>query len=121
MMVLTRVSLDHHLLLIRLNGAPPSFTNKPFRFEASWLKDDNFSKFLKLSWENNRPFQQNISKLSLLLPCWNINVFRNIYNKKRSLMARLNGIQRACANGFNPFLDNLEKDLQKELGEVLAQ
>ena len=50
---------------------------------------------------------------------WNKDRFGNIFHKKKRLMARLYGVQKALAN--NPSLDliNLESHLQKDLEEVL--
>lgn len=36
-------------------------------------------------------------------------------------MARINGIQRASSYGNNPYVEELEKSLHKELSEVLNQ
>ena len=52
---------------------------------------------------------------------WNRNHFGNIIVKKRRVMARLDGAQKALAERPTEFLVELEKDLQKELNEVLNQ
>ena len=50
---------------------------------------------------------------------WNKNHFGNIFHKKRRIMARLYGAQKALANNLRLDLINLESQLQKDLEEVL--
>ena len=52
---------------------------------------------------------------------WNKNVFGHIRKRKRELMARINGIQRAQERGANFFLHKLELRLQSELAQTLKQ
>ena len=52
---------------------------------------------------------------------WNRMHFGNVFNRKKNIMARLNGIQRALANRPSNFLINLENELLKELEVVLSQ
>ena len=52
---------------------------------------------------------------------WNRNHFGNIFVKKRRVIARLDGAQKALAKRPLEFLVELEKDLQRELNEVLNQ
>ena len=50
---------------------------------------------------------------------WNKNHFGNIFHKKKRIMARLNGVQRAMANQPSSSLVLLENHLLKELEVVL--
>ena len=50
---------------------------------------------------------------------WNKEVFGNIFAKKKLIMARLLGTQRAIANNPNNFLINLQDQLSKEYNEIL--
>ena len=52
---------------------------------------------------------------------WNKNQFENIFTKKKNLMARINGIQRAIAIKPPSFLLKLEEDLLRDLDLVLNQ
>ena len=52
---------------------------------------------------------------------WNQDHFGNIFARKKNLMARINGIQRAVANKPSKFLFNLENELLRELDLVLNQ
>lgn len=62
-----------------------------------------------------------INKIPEVLVPWNKNRFGNIFRRKRKLLARLEGVQKALAIRQNPNLDGIEKSLAKEYNEVLAQ
>ncbi|CAL8098266.1 unnamed protein product [Prunus armeniaca] len=100
----------------------PSAELKPFRFEAMWLKHCLFPEFIQAEWKN---LEGSVSiKLDLLIPLlreWNTQVFGQIFQKKKRILARLQGIQRALCKGFSPFLSNLEKQLQQEFENLLDQ
>ena len=51
---------------------------------------------------------------------WNKLHYGNIFTKKRKIMARLNGIQRAVAVRPSSSLLDLENNLLKELDVVLG-
>lgn len=72
-------------------------------------------------WNNSYPLLDNLQHLATYLLEWNYNVFGNIHYKKKRILARLNGIQKAHSYGRNPFLEELEKSLQQELQEILGQ
>ena len=52
---------------------------------------------------------------------WNVEVFGNIFAKKRRVLARLNGTQKAIAENPNDFLLNLENQLLSEYSLILMQ
>ena len=52
---------------------------------------------------------------------WNKTQFGNIFTRKKNLMARLNGIQRAISIKPSSLLLNLENKLLKELDMFLSQ
>lgn len=64
--------------------------------------------------ESVRLFATNIQQ-------WNSEIFGNIFKRKKSLLARINGIQRNRRYGHNSSLDRLELQLQKEYTETLKQ
>lgn len=49
---------------------------------------------------------------------WNNNVFGNLKNQKKRLIARINGIQIDLAHKHSNFLYNLEKTLLKDLKDI---
>ena len=50
---------------------------------------------------------------------WNRTQFGNVFARKKNIMARLNGIQRAVAIRLSNFLLNLKSELLKEHDNVL--
>ena len=52
---------------------------------------------------------------------WNRQQFGNIFQRKKSIMARINGIQWVNSIKPSTFLLNLESELQKELKVMLDQ
>ena len=52
-----------------------------------------------------------ISKFTNKATRWNKMQFGNVFNRKKNIMARLNGIQRALATRPSSFLINLENKL----------
>lgn len=49
---------------------------------------------------------------------WNFEVFGNLFARKRRILARLNGTQKALANNPNKFLLRLGKQLIKEYAMI---
>lgn len=50
---------------------------------------------------------------------WNKEVFGNVFVKKKQIMARLLGTQKALTVKPNPFLLNLQNQLTKEYNHIL--
>ena len=48
-------------------------------------------------------------------------MFGNLFARKRRLLARINGTQKALLNGPNQFLVQLEQDLIKEYSDIRIQ
>lgn len=52
---------------------------------------------------------------------WNRSTFGNVFHRKKKLMARLGGIERALEISLNDFLVNLQENLTKEYQDTLKQ
>ena len=52
---------------------------------------------------------------------WNKHHFGNIFGRKKRVLARLNGIQKALAENPSHSLVEMEKSLQTELNDILCQ
>lgn len=61
----------------------------------------------------------NLPVLTEKLREWNKDTFGNIFQQKRRLFARIEGIQLALERKYSTFLHNLETDLRKELDTIL--
>jgi ribonuclease HI len=52
---------------------------------------------------------------------WNRDIFGNLFHRKKRVLARLSGAQKALASHPTPFLWNLERDLLAEYNSILDQ
>ncbi|KAK8563341.1 hypothetical protein V6N12_035489 [Hibiscus sabdariffa] len=93
--------------------------NRPFRFIASWQDHPQFQEFLRSTWDSNLDVESNIKVFVVHVRDWNVNVFEHIGKKKKELLARLRGIDRALCIYHLDFLVQLDLDLRAELAEVL--
>ncbi|KAF7827294.1 ribonuclease H [Senna tora] len=118
---LTRTKSDHHPILLDTERIEGVAQNRPFRFEQCWLQHKGFTQFLSKEWDRSIDHQQMLNLLSVKLKEWNQNTFGDIRKRKSNLTKRLNGIQAAIDKKYNPFLEKLGKELEKELEAVLSQ
>lgn len=117
----TRIKSDHHPLLIDLALSPRPHSQRPFRFEAAWLKHTKFKEFLNQNWDPHSPLHLELRELQPKVLNWNATVFQHIRHRKNALLRRLNGIERSPQRHTNRFLDELHATLSAELLEVLDQ
>lgn len=120
---LLRVKSDHCPLLISLNFAQyPRSEFKIFRFQAMWMLHQGFKDFVSAIWNNsNGNAMCKTISLTKALTDWNKEVFGNIFQQKKILMARLDGTQRSLCKRTVPFLVELEKKLLGDLNVILEQ
>ena len=118
---LTRCHSDHCPVLMETNPRRPMQLNRPFKFQSFWLFDPSFPSIVNQAWGQQRELREAIDLFSNQAYLWNKNHFGNIFHKKKRIMARLDGVQRAMA--LQPFssLVTLENQLLKELDMVLEQ
>lgn len=76
-----------------------------------WMLHPNFPRVVKESWGKAQLLTNAISNFTRQAKLWNINVFGNLFARKRRVLARLNGAQKALSNNPNDFLLQLEKTL----------
>ena len=95
--------------------------NKPFRFEAAWLSHPDCEALLQGIWNSNTNIVQAIDQVPDLLIPWNKEQFGNIFHRKKQVLARLGGIQKALTARHNEFLANLENELINDYNTILHQ
>lgn len=72
-------------------------------------------------WNPSLPVVSNLKGLTHALQHWNTEIFGNIFNTKRTLLGRIEGIQKAIDHHCNPFLLRLESTLLAEYYNVLRK
>ncbi|MCH83403.1 hypothetical protein A2U01_0004223, partial [Trifolium medium] len=113
---------DHHPLLIVPIGEAHPRIPRQFKFESAWLLDESYSDMLREHWNDDALVSDNLSEIKSNVHQWKTNTFDKILIKKKRIMARLDGIQRALHNGNrNKGLWALEIKLNKELSETLQK
>lgn len=120
MLHLPKVASNHRPVLIRFDQS--SRNNKfpkLFRFMAAWLTDSRFTDFMKTHWNNEMPYYRAVSEFIQHVQHWNKNSFGNIFQRKKILLARIGGVQRALERRSLCSLYRLEAKLKRELEEVL--
>ena len=118
---LTRCHSDHCPVLLEMQPRAQYGKIRPFRFQTNWLLDPSFFPIVHQAWERNSRLLDAIHIFTQEVKEWNKNQFGNIFYRKKNLMSRLNGIQRAPALRPSGFLVQLENDLLRKLDIVLNQ
>ena len=112
---------DHHLILIELCKPNLDRANRPFHFQSMWLLHPNFSRIVREAWSEGRLLYLATEEFTRKVKKWNVEVFRNLFTRKRRVLARLYGTQKALANNPNESLIRLEKYLIDEYSSILLQ
>ena len=97
------------------------YLTRPFKFQSFWLSDPSLPNVVNQAWQHPRKLIEAIGVFSRQASLWNKNHFRNIFHKKKRVLARLDGVQRALASQPSIFLVALENQLIRELDVVLEQ
>ncbi|XP_023873179.1 uncharacterized protein LOC111985766 [Quercus suber] len=94
---------------------------RPFKFEEFWLSNISFPSVVSRAWNGGRDLVECINTFSRDASVWNKTHFRNVHHKKRRVIARIYGVQKALAAYPNNELNNLEKQLHQDLELLLDQ
>ena len=97
---LPRTFLNHCPVLVELLSTRTNVTNKPFCFHSMWLLHPQFPKVVEEAW---------------------FEVFENLFARKRRMLARLGGIQKARACNPSEDLLRLEKLFIEEHALIMLQ
>ncbi|KAK8690593.1 hypothetical protein V6N13_074125 [Hibiscus sabdariffa] len=82
---------------------------------------DEFSRMVADNWIPLPSLSATITSFTKAADTWNKTVFRYIGTKKRIVMARLRGVQKAFCAKSSRFLSGLESELLLELERILDQ
>lgn len=105
---------------IDLKQRPP---NKPFRFEAFWLRNEGLVEKLEEWWRKSdqrgrnkmHTFQLKLKEMKDKLKKWNKEEFGNILEEKKRLEQRMEELQQ------KDILEGIQEERTKEEGIILNQ
>ncbi|XP_019170571.1 PREDICTED: uncharacterized protein LOC109166142 [Ipomoea nil] len=118
---LPMVGSDHAPLLIRTKESQKCAGLRNFKYNVAWSTHPDFSKFIKENWNADYDLDHAKEELARKLQDWNHSSFENIFQRKRRVLARIKGVQRAIEIRPRSDLIKLSKKLQKELEKILSQ
>ena len=94
---------------------------RTFKFQTYWLIDPTFPRIVSHAWRQPNILVEAIENFTKEALIWNKVHFGNIFAKKKRIMARLDGVQRALANDPSSSLIQMESQLLMELDIVNGQ
>lgn len=84
-----------------------------------WLSHRGFPTIVEKAWDQASSLDQAISFFTTLAITWNKEVFGNLFARKKKILARINGVQKAIAARPSTFLFSLDRELSQEYSEIL--
>ena len=87
----------------------------------AWITHRQFDDFIVQRWQNSLSLVPKLRKLAGDLIIWNKDIFGNLFRRKQTIRARLEGIQRRLAESGQRHLLKLEAQLRKEYNDILNQ
>ena len=88
---LPRTFSDHHPVLIELWKPNANGLEWPFRFQTMWLLHPDFHRIVREAWPEGVPLKVATTVFTRKARKWNYEVFGNLFVRKKSVLAKLNG------------------------------
>lgn len=83
---------NHCPVLMETHPRPTTLLKRPFKFQSFWVSDPTFPVLVVNTWKNSTFLSVAIECFSKDAEEWNSSHFRNVFAKKRKLLAKINGI-----------------------------
>ena len=115
---LERAHSDHCPVLLCLNRSQDVKLPWPFQFQPMWLNHPDFLEVVREAWASPTRLIMAVSTFADKARIRNKNIFGNLFHRKKRVLARLGGIQKAMSINLNNFLVDLERDLRTEFHEI---
>uniref|UniRef100_A0A2C9VZV8 Uncharacterized protein n=1 Tax=Manihot esculenta TaxID=3983 RepID=A0A2C9VZV8_MANES len=112
---------SYHIPLILYCRGAGRITASPFRFQVACLAHQKFSSIIKDGWKSDFSLLDNLKQTQHTLSHWNRMEFGNIFQNKRRLIRKIEGVQKCLAIRRSRNLIKLEYKLKCQLEEVLKQ
>ncbi|KAL8150113.1 hypothetical protein V2J09_019921 [Rumex salicifolius] len=114
--------LDRALVNIEACLKWPSATVRHLpKFEGAWLLHPDFRAFLVGAWNGENEVVEDLSRLKPKLVRWNKMIFRNIEEKRKELLEKLDNMQRQLSRAPSQSLILEDASIQKDLDRVLQE
>ncbi|KAL8166809.1 hypothetical protein V2J09_008308 [Rumex salicifolius] len=119
---LPKFGSDHTPLLVSFESPENRYQRRrPFRFEAAWLSHPDFHSFLDQNWPKNCAATAALAQLKPKLLRWNKQVFGNIQERKKQILADIEDVQTRVGVHVTDDLLNQNARLQSDLDRVINQ
>lgn len=113
---------DHCGLWIKASSTRPSpVAGNYFKFLGSWLEHPDFEIQVRNSWRQYDSWVENVQRLTSTLKQWNKDVVGNIFQLKRRIIRRLEGISNKLLIQDNERLVALRSKLWEEYCQIVHQ
>ena len=86
-----------------------------------WLLHPNFHRIVREAWPEGVPLKVATTVFTKKVRKWNYEVFGNHFTRKKRVLARLNGTQKALVDNPTKSLMRLENQLIEEYSSILLQ
>ncbi|GLT46104.1 hypothetical protein SLA2020_198870 [Shorea laevis] len=87
-----------------------------------WLQHPNFPQIVNYFWSTNtQTITQALSNFGSYLSSWNKHVFGNVFNRKKRILAKLEGIEKALSTHNSHNLLLLHKELAADYQAILLE
>ncbi|KAK8570774.1 hypothetical protein V6N13_103178 [Hibiscus sabdariffa] len=116
---LLRMKSDHRPILLTVGNIVRNSSPSPFRYFSGWSSHDDFDRMVSDNWVPSTSLSETIISFTKVADTWNKTIFGYIGSKKRMIMARLRGVQKALCTKTSRFLTKLESELLLDLEKLL--
>ncbi|XP_028783726.1 uncharacterized protein LOC114739817 [Neltuma alba] len=113
---------DHRIIVVNDGQRTPQgeYARRLFRYQLAWALEESFKEVVCSSWDNVE-WCEGARKFEKATLSWNDTVVGNTMKKKKQVIRRLEGIDRARQNSVTNGLFKLEQKLWKEHSKLVAQ
>lgn len=84
--------LDHRLILVSLKEKGNIKKDSRFRFESSWIIEEEYEDLVKQTWKNEKSMYANWEKFKTHAIKWKKLTIQSIQGHKRHIWGRIKGI-----------------------------
>lgn len=118
---LEKTHSDHCLIKLCFQRPQGFQLPRPFIFQPMWLSHPSFLRVVREACTNPPTLHQAIASFTEKENIQNRAQFGNLFQRKKSVLVRLIGIQESLPINPNNYLINLEKNLRVEFSKIQGE